>query len=106
MAVRKDGHSKGALRLPLKIRLGLMMFFQYIVWGAWYVTINTYLTTTLHFTGTQAGAVFGTVSIASLLSPFFIGLIADRYFATEKVMAVLYALSAILMYFMTRAQTF
>jgi len=90
----------------LKLRLGIMMFFQYIVWGAWYVTINTYLTTTLHFTGTQAGAVFSTVSIASLLSPFFVGLVADRYFATERVMAVLYALSALLMYFVTRATTF
>ena len=40
-----------------------MMFVTYMVWGAWYVTISTYLTNTLHFTGTQAGAVFGTVSI-------------------------------------------
>src|SRR5437763_16194948 len=83
-----------------------MMFFQYIIWGAWYVTINTYLTTTLHFSGTQAGAVFGTVSIASMISPFFIGLVADRYFATEKVMAVLYGLGAILTYLVTRATTF
>jgi nucleoside transporter len=90
----------------LKIRLGLMMFFQYIIWGAWYVTISTYLTQTLHFTGTQAGAVFGTVSIASLVSPFFIGLIADRYFATERIMAVLYLMSAGLIFFMTRATTF
>ena len=90
----------------LKIRLGVMMFFQYIVWGAWYVTISTYLTQTLHFTGTQAGAVFGTVSIASLLSPFFVGIVADRYFATERVMAVLYLLSAGLMYFVAQATTF
>jgi nucleoside transporter len=90
----------------IKIRLGVMMFVNYIVWGAWYVTISTYLTTTLHFTGTEAGAVFGTVSIASMISPFFIGLVADRYFATEKVMAVLYGLGAILMYLMTRATTF
>jgi nucleoside transporter len=90
----------------LKIRLGVMMFITYIVWGAWYVTISTYLTETLHFTGTQAGAVFSTVSIASLVSPFFVGMVADRFFATERVMACLYGLSAILMYFMTRATTF
>ena len=90
----------------IKLRLGVMMFVNYIVWGAWYVTISTYLTTTLHFTGTQAGAVFGTVSVASMISPFFIGLIADRYFATERVMAVLYAAAAVLMYLMTRATTF
>src|SRR6266436_4367042 len=92
--------------MPVKMRLGLMMFVNYIVWGAWYVTISTYLTTTLHFTGTQTGAVFATVSIASLISPFFIGLVADRYFATEKVMAVLYALGAVLIYLVTRVTTF
>jgi len=91
---------------PLKVRLGLMMFVNYIVWGAWYVTISTYLTTTLHFTGTQAGAVFGTVSIASLLSPFFVGLVADRYFATEKVMAGLYLAGAVSIYLVTRVTTF
>lgn len=90
----------------VKLRLGVMMFVNYVVWGAWYVTITNYLTTALHFTGTQAGAVFGTASIASIISPFFIGLIADRYFATEKVMAVLYTLCAVLMYLMTRATTF
>jgi nucleoside transporter len=90
----------------IKFRLGVMMFVNYIVWGAWYVTISTYLTATLHFTGTQAGAVFGTASIAAMISPFFVGLVADRLFATEKVMAVLYGLCAILMYGVTKATTF
>jgi len=90
----------------LKVRLGTMMFVTYIVWGAWYVTISTYLTQTLHFTGTQAGAVFSTVSVASLVSPFFVGLVADRFFATEKVMAVLYALGALIMYALTHVKTF
>ncbi|MES1262510.1 MAG: hypothetical protein ABUS49_12315, partial [Acidobacteriota bacterium] len=49
----------------VKLRLGIMMFVNYVVWCAWYVTITNYLTTALHFTGTQAGAVFGTASIAS-----------------------------------------
>ena len=89
-----------------QLRLGIMMFVNYIVWGAWYVTISTYVTATLHFTGTQAGAIFGTVSIASMISPFFIGLVADRLFATERVMAVLYGLCAILMFLVTKATTF
>jgi nucleoside transporter len=90
----------------VKTRLGAMMFFQYVIWGAWYVTISTYLTQTLHFSGSEAGAVFGTVSVACLLSPFFVGLIADRFFSTERVMAVLYALGALLMLLMTRVTTF
>ena len=90
----------------LKTRLAIMMFIQYVIWGAWYVTITTYLTQTLQFTGTQAGLVFSTVSIASLVSPFFVGLIADRFFATERVMAFLYLLSAVLLYLVTQVSTF
>ena len=90
----------------VKTRLGAMMFFQYVIWGSWYVTISTYLTRTLHFSGSEAGVVFGTVSVACLVSPFFVGLVADRFFSTERVMAVLYALGAGLMLLMMRAQTF
>ena len=87
-------------------RLGLMMFLNYVVWGAWYVTLDTYLKNTLHFSGTQAGAVFGTTALASMISPFFVGLIADRFFATERVLAVLHLLGAILLYGVTLATTF
>ena len=90
----------------LKTRLAIMMFIQYVIWGAWYVTITTYLTQTLHFTGTQAGLVFSTVSLASLISPFFVGLVADRFFATERVMAFLYIISAGLLYMVTQVTTF
>jgi nucleoside transporter len=90
----------------LKIRLCVMMFLQYVIWGAWYVTITTYLTQTLGFSGTQAGWVFSTVSIASLVSPFFVGLVADRFFATERVMAFLYLVSAALVYLVTQVTTF
>jgi nucleoside transporter len=90
----------------LKTRLAVMMFIQYVIWGAWYVTITTYLTQTLNFTGTQAGLVFSTVSLASLVSPFFVGLVADRFFATERVMAFLYIVSAVLLYMVTTVTTF
>ena len=90
----------------IKTRLGAMMFIQYIIWGAWYVTLNTYLTATLGFTGTQAGAVFGTTALASLVAPFFVGLVADRFFATERVMASLYLISAILLFLVTKVSTF
>src|SRR6202047_2016483 len=89
-----------------RARLSLMMFLNYAIWGAWYVTISTYLTATLKFSGVQAGAVFGTTALACMISPFFVGLIADRFFASERVLAVLHLLGAVLLYAVTKATSF
>jgi nucleoside transporter len=83
-----------------------MMFLNFVVWGCWYVTISTYLTATLHFSGIQAGAVFGTTALASIVSPFFVGLIADRFFATERVLCALHLIGAVFLYLVTKASTF
>ena len=83
-----------------------MMFLNYAIWGAWYVTLNTYLTRTLKFSGTEAGLVFGTTALASMISPFFVGLIADRFFPSEKVLAVLHLLGAAILYFVTQVSGF
>ena len=90
----------------LKTRLSVMMFVEYVIWGAWYVTLNTYLTSTLKFSGTEAGAVFGTTAIASLVAPFLVGLLADRWFATERLMATLYVLCAAFLLLATQVTTF
>jgi nucleoside transporter len=90
----------------LKTRLGAMMFLQYVIWGSWYVTLNTYLTSTLKFSGTEAGAVFGTTALASLVAPFLVGLVADRFFATERVLATLYALGAVFLLMATQVTSF
>ena len=89
-----------------RIRLSFMMFLNYIIWGAWYTTISTYLTQTLHFTGIEAGAVFGTSALASMISPFFVGMVADRFFASEKVLAALHLVGAILLFAVTKATSF
>ena len=90
----------------IRTRLGMMMFLEYVIWGAWYVTLTTYLTQTLGFSGTQAGTVFGTAALASLLAPLFVGLVADRFFATERVMATLYVVAAVSMFLVTRVTSF
>lgn len=94
------------MTLGLSARLSTMMFLNYLIWGAWYVTLGTYLTATLHFTGAEAGAVFGTTAVAAMISPFFVGLIADRSFATERVLATLHLMGAVLLYLVTRATQF
>ncbi len=94
------------MSFSIRARLSAMMFLNYVIWGAWYVTLSTYLTSTLHFTGTQAGAVFGTTAVASMISPFFVGLIADRFFSTERVLAVLHFAGAFLLWRVAAAQSF
>ena len=90
----------------IRVRLSVMMFLNYVIWGAWYVTLTTYLTSTLHLSHTQAGAAFGTTALASMISPFFVGLVADRFFATEHVLAALHFLGAFFLWQVASAQTF
>jgi len=88
------------------IRLAIMMFFNFVIWGSWYSTISTYLTTQLNFSGTEAGSIFGTAALACILSPFFVGMVADRFFSTERVLCALHLLGAGLLYMVSRAHTF
>ena len=94
------------MKLTTRLQLSGMMFLNYFIWGCWFVTIITYMTNTLGFGDEQAGLAFSTYAIAAMISPFFIGLVADRFFATERILGVLHLIGAVLLYALSTATTF
>jgi len=90
----------------LKMLLGVFMFIQYLIWGAYYVSMGSYFAKTLNWEGGQIGAAYGAFAIGAMIAPFFVGLIADRYFASEKLLFILGILGGALMIGLARAQDF
>ncbi len=87
----------------IRIKLSFMMFLEFFIWGAWFVTLGTFLAANLTASGSQTAAVFSTQSWGAIIAPFIIGLIADRYFNAEKILGILHLIGAVLMYQMYKA---
>ena len=83
-------------------KLSVMMFLEYFIWGAWYVTMGTYMSVYLNATGLQIGAAYSALAIATMISPFFVGMVADRFFAAQRIMGILHIVGGVLLYFATQ----
>ncbi|GAC1588326.1 MAG: MFS transporter [Hymenobacter sp.] len=90
----------------IRVKLSLMMFLEFFIWGAWFVTLGTYLVHNLRTTGTQVGVAFLTQSVGAIVAPFIIGLIADRFFSAQKILGVLHLAGAALLWRASTAADF
>ena len=81
----------------IRTRLSVMMFLQFFIWGAWFVTLGLCLGSH-KFSGAEIGAAYGSAPIAAIIAPLFLGLFADRFFSSERIMSVLFLLGAIFMW--------
>lgn len=88
------------MKVTTRVQLSIMMLLQFIVWGAWYGQLSKYLFT-IGFDGAQVGNIYSTFSIAMIISPFLVGMLADRFFAAEKVLGILNLVGAGLLYLLT-----
>ena len=90
----------------MRLRLSVLMFLEFFVWGGWFVTLGSYLAQSLSASGVQLGAAYSTQSWGAIIAPFIVGLIADRYFNAERVLAVLHLAGGVLLLVLARVTAF
>ena len=94
------------MKLATKSQLSLMMFLEFFVWGSWYVTMGTFLGANLLAKDQDISLAFSTQSFGAIIAPFFVGLIADRYFHAQRILGVIHLIGASLMYMMYASTNF
>ena len=92
------------MKPKITIILSFMMFLQYYIWGSWYVTMGTFMTDFLKANGMQIGAAYSALAIATMISPFFIGMVADRFFAAQRLMGLLHILGGLLLFLASKIE--
>ena len=94
------------MNTKIRVQLSLMMFLEFFIWGAWFVTMGTYLPNTLQTSDPETAMAYSTQSWGAILAPFIIGLIADRFVNAERILGILHLLGALLMYLLYSASDF
>lgn len=95
----------------VRFRLSAMMFLEFFIWGAWFVTMGTYLLQSpdkggLGASAVEVGIAFATQSIGAIIAPFIVGIIADKFFSAQKIFGILHLAGAVLMWFAAVATDF
>ena len=89
-----------------RFKLSLLFFLEFFIWGGWFVTMGTFLSQIFNATGGELAMAYETQSIGAIIAPFIIGLIADRYFAAQKILGLLHLLGAALLFIVSNADNF
>ena len=95
------------MKSTIRIQLSIMMFFNFFIWGLWFVTMGTYLTQgKIGASGAETGLAYGTQCLGAIIAPFIIGMIADKFFAAQKILGVLHIAGAVLLYLIAEKEDF
>ena len=94
------------MKATTRLQLSAMMFLNFFIWGGWFVTMGTYLKNGLNASDLNVGAAYGTQALGAIVAPFIIGLIADKFFAAQKILGVLHLLGAALLYYASTLTSF
>jgi nucleoside transporter len=89
-----------------RVKLSSMMFLEFFIWGAWFVTMGTFLARNLSASGSQISLAYLTQSLGAIAAPFIIGLIADQFFSAQKVLGILHLAGAALLFLASTMSTF
>jgi nucleoside transporter len=100
------GQPGSAMSSATRIKLSAMMFLQFFVWGAWFVTMSTFLGEELEASGSQISLAYLTQSLGAIAAPFFIGLIADQFFSAQKVLGILHIAGAAMLFYASTLSSF
>lgn len=92
--------------MRIQVRLCVMMFLQFFIWGGWFVTMGSFLASNLTASGSQIGTAYSTQSWGAIIAPFIFGLLADRYFQAQRLLCVLHLAGAVIMIELARAPEF
>ena len=94
------------MKLTTKLQLSLLFFLEFFIWGGWFVTMGTFLSQSFNASGSQLAMAYETQSIGAIIAPFIIGLIADRYFAAQKILGILHLVGAGLLFLAGASENF
>lgn len=95
------------MKSSIRLQLSVMMFLNFFIWGLWFVTMGTYLTKGhIGADGAQTGLAYGTQCLGAIIAPFIVGMIADRFFAAQKILGILHLAGSVLLYFIATESNF